>query len=79
MFTRDYQVFLRHLRAVRERYGLTQAQLAERLNETQSVVSKCERGDKRLDIVEVIAFCRGIGIPFSQFALELEKLMGEDN
>lgn len=71
-------MFLKHLRAVRERHGLTQAQLAERLEETQSTISKCERGEKRLDIVEVITFCRAIGIAFSQFASELEGLIEED-
>lgn len=78
VFTRDYQIFLRHLRAARERQGITQIQLAERLGETQSTVSKCERGEKRLDIVEVMTFCRALEVSFAEFSTELERLVEED-
>lgn len=63
----DYAVFLRLLRETREAAGLTQVQLAERLGQTQSFVSKCERGERRLDIAEVGAFCEALGVSFSSF------------
>ncbi len=43
-FTREYQLLCTLVREFRERAGLTQVQLAERLGETQSFVSKSERG-----------------------------------
>jgi transcriptional regulator with XRE-family HTH domain len=52
-----YRVFLRLLRNTRESAGITQKQLASRLNETQSFVSKCERGERRLDVIELFMFC----------------------
>ena len=52
IYSRDYNVFLRHLRKAREQSGMTQTELGRRLNSTQSFVSKCERGERRLDIVE---------------------------
>ncbi|MBI1826413.1 MAG: helix-turn-helix transcriptional regulator [Planctomycetes bacterium] len=58
--SKEYQVFLRHLRQARKKAGLTQIQLARRLSETQSFVSKCERGERRLDIVEVRRICTGL-------------------
>ena len=64
----EYAVFLRLLRDAREAAGLTQVQLADRLGQTQSFVSKCERGERRLDIAEVRAFCEALGIPFPSFA-----------
>jgi transcriptional regulator with XRE-family HTH domain len=73
IFTEDYLVFLRCLRDARGRAGLTQAQLAERLDQTQSWVSKCERGERRLDVVEVRAFCRAMGLPLSSFLAEFER------
>jgi len=39
-----YRVFLKVLREARRRAGLSQAQVAEQIGETQTFVSKCERG-----------------------------------
>ena len=50
LFSDDYKCFLKLLRQVRERAGITQEQIAERLETTQSIISKCERGERRLDI-----------------------------
>ena len=46
------------LKKAREEAGLTQAQLALRIGETQTFVSKCERGERRIDVIELRAFCR---------------------
>ena len=67
-----YRAFLRLLREVRERAGVTQEELATRLGESQSFVSKCERGERRLDVVEVYAFCEALGVAFAQFARQLD-------
>lgn len=77
VFTRDYRIFLRCLRGARKRAGLTQIEVAARLGQTQSFVSKCERGERRLDIVEVRAFCRAIGVGFVDFVSEFESLIGK--
>jgi len=39
----QYAVFLKVLRHMRKRAGLTQIQLAEKIAETQTFISKCER------------------------------------
>lgn len=62
LFSADYMVFLRLLREARKRAGLTQEEMGARLGQTQSFVSKCERGERRLDIVEVRAFCQALDI-----------------
>lgn len=41
---------------------LTQAELAERLKRPQSFVSKYERGERRLDVVEFGEVVRAIGL-----------------
>ncbi len=51
----------RLLRAIRRERGVTQVQLAERLEVPQSRVSKYENGDLRLDLVEVEAVCEALG------------------
>lgn len=63
----DYAVFLRLLREARIDAGVTQAELGARLKQTQSFVSKCERGERRLDIAEVRAICLALDIPLSVF------------
>jgi len=73
--SKEYRVFLRELRASRERNGLTQIDVATRLNETQSFVSKCERGERRLDIVELRQFCQAIGVSFTAFARDLDQTL----
>ncbi len=72
IFSRDYEVFLGGLREARRSAGLTQVQLASRLGQTQSFVSKCERGERRLDLVEARAFCLAIGLPFVEFVSAFE-------
>lgn len=73
LHSRDYAVFLRLLREAREAAGLTQVQLGDRLGQTQSFVSKCERGERRLDIAEVRAFCEALGISFSSFVTQFSE------
>lgn len=64
---------LRLLKATRQRKGVIQQQLAARLGQTQSFVSKCERGERRLDVVELRAFCQALGQTLSRFVRELER------
>ncbi len=71
-FTQEYAVFIRRLREVREAAGLTQEQLAQRLGQGQSFVSKYERGERRLDVVELSAVCQAIGISSVEFIQSLE-------
>lgn len=54
----DEQDFLRRLRQARKDAGLTQVEVARRLGRTQSFVTKAERGERRLDVVELRAFAR---------------------
>jgi len=67
LFNKDYRLFLSLLKRAREHAGLTQGQLARRLAKTQTFVSKCERGERRLDIVEVRAWCKALDIRFPAF------------
>lgn len=59
----EYASFLKRLRGARERAGLTQAETARRLGKPQSYISKCESGERRVDVVELKAFARAYGVP----------------
>jgi len=70
--SREYAVVLRLLRQDRERSGLTQVELARKLELTQSQISKVERGESRLDILQLRSFCRAHGVTLADFVLRLE-------
>jgi transcriptional regulator with XRE-family HTH domain len=54
----EYRRFLLRLRAARERAGLTQVEAARRLRVPQSYVSKCESGERRVDVIELVEFAQ---------------------
>ena len=51
---REYKVVGDALAAARERAGLSQVQLAKRLRKPQSFVSNYERGQRRIDVLELL-------------------------
>ena len=63
------------LRDFRNEAALTQVELAERLNQPQSFVSKYESGERRLDILEIREVCRAIGVPLQEFVRRLEDYL----
>ena len=71
--TKEYAVLLRLLREVRKKAGITQVKLARELGETQSSISKIERGDRRVDVIELRAICQVIGTTLPEFISELER------
>jgi transcriptional regulator with XRE-family HTH domain len=54
VFTETYERFCQELIQARKAAGLTQAELAARLSRPQSFVSKYERGERRIDVVEFL-------------------------
>ena len=71
-FSEEYQIFLSVLRELRVQANLTQEDIAIALDETQSFVSKCERGERRIDVIELRQFCQVIGVSLIEFAAKLE-------
>ena len=57
----DYRLLLEVLREARKRLGVSQVELATRLGNTQTFVSKCERGERRIDLVEFVEFAEALG------------------
>jgi transcriptional regulator with XRE-family HTH domain len=70
--SKQYAIALQLLRQMRVQKRVTQGKLASRLRESQSFVSKCERGERRIDLIEMRSFCRALQVPFLQFVKELE-------
>lgn len=61
IFTQRHQEFIAFIAAVRKAAGITQVELAERLGKPQSFVSKIERGERRLDVIEFCQVAEALG------------------
>lgn len=55
------------LRQVRLEANLTQSQLAEKIGQAQSYVSKYESGEQRLDLIELESVCKAVDISLTDF------------
>lgn len=73
IFTPEYEAVLRLLRQAREAAGLTQVDLATALEKSQSFVSKVERGETRLDIIQLRTVLAALGVTLPAFAQRLER------
>jgi len=71
----EYHLMLALLRAARERAGLTQYDLADKLGRSQSFVGKCEMGERRLDMVQLRDFCLALDVPFLEFVQRFEDAL----
>lgn len=55
------------LRVMRQEAGLKQVELAEKLRSDQSFVSRYERGERRLDLIELEQICAACRVPLLDF------------
>jgi transcriptional regulator with XRE-family HTH domain len=62
-----YKRFLVRLGSARRDAGLTQLQVAKALRKPQSYVSKCESGERRVDIIELAQFAKLYRKPLGYF------------
>jgi transcriptional regulator with XRE-family HTH domain len=55
------------LREVRVEAHMTQGEVADKIGQTQSYVSKYESGEQRLDLIELEAVCAATGVSLTEF------------
>ncbi|MET4163901.1 transcriptional regulator with XRE-family HTH domain [Marinobacterium sp. MBR-111] len=65
--------FRQALRDLRKQAGLSQVELAARLDKPQSFVSKYESGERRLEYIEVEMICRACNTTLRAFAEAFER------
>jgi transcriptional regulator with XRE-family HTH domain len=63
------------LREMRIAAGLTQTELAARIEKDQTFVSKYESGERRLDVLELREICEAIGVSLEEFVRRLDKIL----
>lgn len=63
------------LRDMRIEAGLTQVDLAARIEKDQAYVSRYESEQRRLDVLEVREICQVVGVTLEEFAKRLERVL----
>ena len=73
IFTAKYERFRLLLIAARQNAGLKQSDVAGRLMQPQSYVSKYERGERRLDVVEFMELAPILGVDVCDFLRQVSE------
>jgi len=71
IYSANYERFVQVLGRVRSDAGLSQEALAKKMKMSQSTVSDLLRGQRRLDVIEWISYCKACGITPERFLEEL--------
>src|SRR5262245_20756277 len=73
IYTAQHERLLGLLKQIRLGAGLTQADLAARLDVPQPFVSRYESGQRRLDLLELRQICEAVGMSLADFVARFEK------
>ena len=66
----EYRALIKRLIEKRKALGITQKQLAEKLDIDDTVISKSENFVRRLDVIELLNICRALGIALNEILVE---------
>lgn len=66
-YSTQYQKFLKKLKQARLESNLTQKEVAKEIGKPQSFISKCESGERRVDIIEIQIFSSIYNKPLNFF------------
>lgn len=67
LYSNKYKKVVEQLKAARIEAGLTQVEVSEKLKRPQSYVSKIERGERRIDVVELAEIAKIYKKPVGHF------------
>ena len=66
LFVNDYRTFIAALVKVRKNLGIHQSEMAHALRISQSMYSKIERCERRIDSVEAQRICELLGVSHAE-------------
>lgn len=72
VYTHQYRRLRALLTEARKTAGLTQVELSVQLDRPQSFVSKVERGERRLDVIEFLEMARVLRLDVVAFLHQLD-------
>ena len=77
IYSKNGKIVCQRLLEIRKKSGLTQRELGKRLNQAHSFISKCELGERRVDIAEFYLICKACGASPNKEAATLMKAFDE--
>jgi transcriptional regulator with XRE-family HTH domain len=78
VFSEAHKAFLDVLIEARKSSGLSQIDVAGRLQKPQSFISNIERGERRVDVLEFIAIARALGVDPAKLFAEVARRLPEE-
>ena len=73
IYSPEHRQFLDLLKEAREVCGISQTELAARLEWEQTLVSRTERGARRLDVLELRHWLAALDVELVEFVAELQE------
>lgn len=73
IYNSEYQDLINKLRALRLKKQWTQTQLALKLGVDQTIISKIETCERRLDVIELKNICTALNESFVDFVASLQE------
>jgi transcriptional regulator with XRE-family HTH domain len=67
IYSKEYRKVVERLKNARQEMGLKQIEVAKKFGKPQSFISKAERGERRLDVMELKQFADIYKKPLSYF------------
>jgi transcriptional regulator with XRE-family HTH domain len=77
IFKKEYKILLELIYQLRVTSGLRQLDLSKKLKSPQSLVSKLETGERRIDLVELRELCKALDTNLIDFVTEFERRIHE--
>ena len=69
----EYGILLDLIREARVASGLTQKEICDRLGKPKNYMIKVERGERRVDVIELFALCKAMGADALQILREFAE------
>ena len=75
--TKEHKILLKLLKKTRIEAGFRQVDLAKKLKVPQSMISKYEVGERRIDLLELREICAALGVSLVELVAQLEQLLSD--
>ena len=75
IYTKEVEALTNWLKQARQDQNLSMRALAERMDKPHSFVQKVEQGERRLDVVEYVWYCRKLGVDPQDGLILIEQVL----
>lgn len=69
-----YKAIIAYIRGKREEAGITQKQMTKVMHLRQNIISKIETCERRIDLLELLQYCRGVNVSIKEIVEHLDTM-----